>query len=155
MKIWPTDGMMSMRFLMLPLLLISTAVLAEAKILPMRERAAVIDQWLETRVQTVLPALMQRSGIDMWVIISREYNEDPVLRTFLPSQWQSARRRTMLLIYDPGDGQALETLAVVPSRKNARDVAHRLDPKGCTTVVEALRRRCLLRVLHADCQDEP
>lgn len=94
------------------LLLISVAAFADPKILPMRERAAVIDEWLTTRVQTVLPQLMRRSSIDMWVIISREYNEDPVLRTFLPSKWQSARRRTMLLIYDPGDDQLLETLAV-------------------------------------------
>ena len=66
---------------------------ADTRILPMRERAAVIDQWLAERVQTVLPGLMRRAGIDLWVLISREYNEDPVLRTFLPATWQSARRR--------------------------------------------------------------
>ena len=55
---------------------------------------------------------MERTDIDMWVIISREYNEDPVIRTFLPSTWQSARRRTILLIFNPGEGQPLETLAV-------------------------------------------
>jgi hypothetical protein len=91
---------------------ISCASLADPRILPMRERAAVIDRWLTTRVQTVLPELMRRSGIDMWIIISREYNEDPVIRTFLPSEWQSARRRTILLIYEPGEGEPLETLAV-------------------------------------------
>ena len=94
------------------LILFSSAVLADPRILPMRERAAVIDRWLTTRVQTVLPGLMRRTGIDMWVIISREYNEDPVMRTFLPSKWQSARRRTILLVYDAGSGQPLETLAV-------------------------------------------
>ena len=78
----------------------------------MRERASVIDRWLEERVKTVLPVIMRRTGIDMWVIISREYNEDPVLRTFLPSTWQSARRTTMLVIYDPGEGQDLETYAM-------------------------------------------
>ncbi len=82
------------------------------KTLTMRERARVIDQWLEERVQTVLPDLMQRSGIDMWVLISREYNEDPVLKTFLPSTWQSARRTTILVVYDPGNGQPLETFAM-------------------------------------------
>ncbi len=94
------------------LILLSSAVLADPRILPMRERAAVIDRWLTQRVQTVLPGLMRRAGIDMWVIISREYNEDPVIRTFLPSKWQSARRRTILLVYDAGGGQPLETLAV-------------------------------------------
>lgn len=92
--------------------LLAANALADAKILPMRERAALVDQWLTTRVQTVLPGLMRRADIDMWVIISREYNEDPVLRTFLPSKWQSARRRTILLIHDLGETQPLETLAV-------------------------------------------
>jgi len=86
--------------------------LAAPTILNMRERAEVIDQWLQMRVSTVLPKLMNRSQIDMWVLISREYNEDPVIRTFLPSIWQSARRRTILLIYNPGNDQPLETLAV-------------------------------------------
>jgi hypothetical protein len=90
----------------------SSSALTDPRILPMRERAAVIDRWLTTRVQTVLPQLMRRTGIDMWVIISREYNEDPVIRTFLPAKWQSARRRTILLVYDPGGGEPLETLAV-------------------------------------------
>ena len=88
------------------------AAIADPKILPMRERAAVIDQWLETRVETVLPDLMRRTGIDMWVIISREYNEDPVIKTMLPSTWFAARRTTILLITDPGEGQPLETLSV-------------------------------------------
>ena len=82
------------------------------KTLSMRERAKVIDVWLEDRVRTVLPKIMRRSGIDMWVIISREYNEDPVLRTFLPSTWQSARRTTILVVYDPGNGNELETHAM-------------------------------------------
>ncbi len=92
--------------------LVSAGVMADPLILPMKERAAVIDSWLTTRVQTVLPDLMRRADIDMWVIISREYNEDPVLRTFLPSTWQSARRTTILVVFDPGDGEVLETLAV-------------------------------------------
>ena len=82
------------------------------KRLAWRERAKVIDVWLEDRVKTVLPNIMRRSGIDMWVIISREYNEDPVLRTFLPSTWQSARRTTILVVYDPGNGKDLETHAM-------------------------------------------
>ncbi len=82
------------------------------KTLDMRERAQVIDEWLQERAETVLPGLMRRAGIDMWVIISREYNEDPVLKTFLPSTWQSARRTTILVIYDQGEDKPLETLAM-------------------------------------------
>ena len=98
------------------LFIFSTSISAQnpyfPKTLSMRERAKVIDVWLEERVKTVLPKIMRRSGIDMWVIISREYNEDPVLKTFLPSTWQSARRTTMLVVYDPGKGKKLETYAM-------------------------------------------
>lgn len=100
------------RYLSLLLLMTATATMAEPRILPMRERAAVIDHWIETRVETVLPMLMRRAGIDLWVIVSREYNEDPVLKTLLPGTWQSARRRTILMIFDPGNNAPLETLAI-------------------------------------------
>jgi hypothetical protein len=77
-----------------------------------REQADVIDRWLATRVETVLPKLMRRNSVEMWLIVSREYNEDPVIRTFLPATWPAARRTTILMIYDAGDGRPLETLAV-------------------------------------------
>ena len=93
-------------------LLLTNGLPAEPMILPMKDRAAVIDQWMDTRVQTVLPKLMRRAGIDMWVIISREYNEDPVIKTMLPSTWHAARRTTILLIHDRGEGEPLETLSV-------------------------------------------
>ncbi len=82
------------------------------KVLNMRERAEVIDSWLNERVEKILPMLMQRTGIDMWLIISREYNEDPVLKTFLPSTWQSARRTTILIIYQKDENSPVETYAM-------------------------------------------
>jgi hypothetical protein len=94
------------------LVLFASNAIADVRILSVRDQADVIDQWLATRVETVLPMLMRRSGVDMWLIVSREYNEDPVIRTFLPATWHAARRTTILMIYDAGDGQPLETLAV-------------------------------------------
>jgi Xaa-Pro aminopeptidase len=85
---------------------------SQSHILSQREQAEVVDQWLNEKLETVLPELMRREGIDMWFIVSREYNEDPVIRTLLPATWHAARRRTMLLVYDPGEGQDIETLAV-------------------------------------------
>jgi len=93
-------------------------VFADATILPMQERAAVIDRWLTTRVQTVLPELMERADIDMWVIISREYNEDPVIRTMIPATWHSARRRTILLIH----GEQWARLAEVIEERSPRRI---------------------------------
>ncbi|MAD28727.1 MAG: Xaa-Pro aminopeptidase [Woeseiaceae bacterium] len=99
-------------FLIFFLTTLVNSLAADPLILPMRERAEAIDHILSERIATVLPDLMERSGIDLWVIISREYNEDPIIKTFLPSTWQTARRRTILLISNPGNNQPLETLAV-------------------------------------------
>ena len=40
----------------------------------------------------------------MWVVISREYNEDPVIKTLLPAEWLAARRRTILVFFDREEG---------------------------------------------------
>lgn len=79
-------------------------------ILSMRERAEVMDQWTEYRLDNLVPELMRREGIDMWVLVAREYNEDPVLLTMLPATWQSSRRTTILVFFD--DGESIERLAV-------------------------------------------
>lgn len=82
------------------------------EILTMKDRSEVIDQLLVEKIETVLPQIMRREGIDMWVVISREYNEDPVIETLLPSTWLAARRRTVLIMYDQGGDKGIESLAV-------------------------------------------
>ena len=36
------------------------------------------QEWLKKRLDTFLPGLMRKHGIDLWVVPMREYNEDPV-----------------------------------------------------------------------------
>ncbi|MFX5287200.1 hypothetical protein ABTC87_18625, partial [Acinetobacter baumannii] len=48
----------------------------KAQILSLREQAKVIDEVLADRLNNLLPQLMEKNGIDMWVMITREYNED-------------------------------------------------------------------------------
>lgn len=81
-------------------------------ILNMKERAQLIDQWLEYRLNAVVPDLMRREGIDMWVLVAQEYNEDPVLLSMLPATWQSSRRTTIIMFYDDGDTNETERMAV-------------------------------------------
>ncbi len=81
-------------------------------ILPEKDRAAVVDEILSDRFDNLLPGLMDRTGIDMWILISREYNEDPVLRTMLPATWLNARRRTILVFFRDRQKNTLERLAV-------------------------------------------
>lgn len=81
-------------------------------ILNMQERAEVMDRWTEQRLDTLVGDLMRREEIDMWVLVAREYNEDPVLLTMLPATWQSSRRTTILIFFDPGNEEPVERLAV-------------------------------------------
>ncbi|NBY25379.1 MAG: M24 family metallopeptidase [Chitinophagaceae bacterium] len=90
----------------------STYCLTAQPVLTEREQSKIVDEILEERFQTLLPVLMKRSGIDMWLLISREYNEDPVLKTMLPSTWLSARRTTMLVFYLNPATQTLERFAI-------------------------------------------
>ena len=67
----------------------------------LRKRAEIIDTVLKERL-TALPApLMREEGIDMWIHIAREYFEDPVTASMLDAKSMSARRRTILVFYDP------------------------------------------------------
>jgi Xaa-Pro aminopeptidase len=84
----------------------------QPQVLSMQERAATIDRLLEDKLKTTLPKLMRREGFDMWIVMSREYNEDPIIETLLPATWLAARRRTILVMSDPGAGAKFETLAV-------------------------------------------
>ncbi|WP_426166946.1 M24 family metallopeptidase [Sandarakinorhabdus sp. DWP1-3-1] len=81
-------------------------------ILPLKDRAALQDRWLKERLDTVLPAIMRKNGIDMWVLVAREYLEDPVVATMLDAESMHARRRTILVFHDPGAGKPVERLTV-------------------------------------------
>ena len=85
---------------------------ANAQILDQRDRALKINDVLKDRFDNLLPKLMDKTGIDMWILISREYNEDPVLKTMLPAEWLNARRRTILVFYRDKEKNTLDKLAV-------------------------------------------
>jgi Xaa-Pro aminopeptidase len=73
------------------------------RLLTHREQDALVRTWIERRFDTILPALMRREGIDMWIVVSREYNDDPVFRSMAPLTTFSSRRRTILVFSDRGD----------------------------------------------------
>ena len=80
-------------------------------ILPERQRAAVVNQWLEWRLENLVPELMRREGIDLWLVINREYNEDPVYMSMMPEPSMSARRTSILLFHDRGKELGVERLS--------------------------------------------
>ena len=93
-------------FLLLPLLAMGQHVLS------LKERAVVIDQIQKDRLDNLLPQLMNDNGIDLWVLITREYNEDPVVKTLLPPTWLNARRQTILVFSKNKNAEGITTAAI-------------------------------------------
>lgn len=75
-----------------------------APTLPLREQAALRNRWLRERLEQLLPELMARAGLDLWLVVAREYNEDPLIMSLLPEPEMAARRRTILLFARRNDG---------------------------------------------------
>jgi hypothetical protein len=74
-----------------------SSILFGQDVLSLRERSKQIDLIQKDRIHNLLPKLMQEENIDLWVLITREYNEDPVVKTLLPPTWLNSRRRTILV----------------------------------------------------------
>lgn len=82
------------------------------RVLTHREQAELVKGWIQKRFDTAMPQLMTRTGIDMWIIVSREYNDDPVFRSMAPLTTYSSRRRTILVFYNPGGGKPVERYSI-------------------------------------------
>ncbi|MGB0777554.1 MAG: M24 family metallopeptidase [Flavobacteriaceae bacterium] len=103
-----------MKNLLFLFLLMFMVKVSAQQILNEESRAEIVDDILADRFENLLPELMDKSGIDMWILISREYNEDPILKNMLPADWLNARRRTILVFYRNKSQNRLDRLAVAP-----------------------------------------
>jgi Xaa-Pro aminopeptidase len=82
------------------------------RVLTHREQNELVTPWIKKRFDTVLPGLMTREGIDMWIIPTREYNEDPVFASMSPITYFASRRRTILVFFNPGGGKPVERYSI-------------------------------------------
>ena len=120
-------GMIGRHFISLAAMLVATPALADTplplsateaaapalpRILSPRERADVENRILAERLETIIPVIMREEGIDLWLLVAREYFEEPVVATMLDAENMHARRRTILIFHDPGNGQPVERLTV-------------------------------------------
>ncbi len=81
-------------------------------VLEARARVAPVNRVLRDRLDQLLPRLMREAGIDLWLVINREYAEDPVYLTLVPEPVFAARRTTMLVFHDRGAEHGVERLTV-------------------------------------------
>ena len=117
---------MKVKYLAVAFLVASTSVSAQGRAAnrpfgTLREQADLQQSWLEKRLKTILPGLMRKHGVDMWVIPMREYNEDPTFTSLVSPTTFATRRRTIYVFFDkcaaggrtdPGDGTCIERIAL-------------------------------------------
>jgi hypothetical protein len=72
--------------------------------LPRQKQHQVRDSITRQRMETLLPKVMKEAGIDMWLILAGENNEDPVFRTIVPAKVTFANRMTCLIFTLNKDG---------------------------------------------------
>ena len=101
-------------FLIISLTAMTRAFAAETPrpVPSLREQARIQQEWLKIRLERVLPALMRKHKVQMWLVICREYNEDPVFFSLVSPTVFAARRRTMYVFYDRGEEKGVERLAI-------------------------------------------
>ncbi len=95
----------------------------------LREQATLQQEWLEERIETVLPALMREYGVDMWVIPMREYNEDPLFKALVAPTTFAARRRTVYIFHDRGEA-GVDRIAIGGSSQGGAYEAMRATEKA-------------------------
>jgi hypothetical protein len=96
----------------------------------LREQAERQQRWLMLRMFEVLPMVMRKHHVEMWVVPMREYNEDPVFTSIVSATTFAARRRTIYVFYDectkPGVLAAQREREMRPLPRDTRE-----DPPNC------------------------
>ncbi len=87
---------------------------APGAVLPHRDRVEPVNRMLADRLDNLLPRLMRETGIDCWLVINREYAEDPVYLTLVPTPVFAARRTTILIFHDSGESVDRLTVSRYP-----------------------------------------
>ena len=87
-------------------------IAAPGNVLVERARVDAVNAMLKDRLDNLLPSLMRETGIDLWLIINREYAEDPVYLTLVPEPTFAARRLSMLVLHDRGADKGVDRLTV-------------------------------------------
>jgi len=109
------------------------------KVLSPKKQGEITDAWLRKRFEELLPALMKREGIDLWILAAREENDDPIMLTMLPSSMTGARRLTILVFSLRNDG-AVDRLSLSRYGIGSEGLFERAWNPGKEGQWEALRR---------------
>src|SRR5271167_4768241 len=113
---------------------------------PLRQQAAIQQEWLRLRLERHLPVLMHKHGVQMWIVACREYAEDPAFFSLVSPTVFAARRTTIYVFYDRGPNQPLERLALGGDSNGGLYTVYR-DPDSANREIYGETQWQLLRKL--------
>ena len=78
---------------------------------PHARRAEIKNRLMDRRLEEIIPMLMRREGIDMWLVMNRENNEDPVYMSMIPEPMMYSPGLSILIYFDRGPEEGVEYLS--------------------------------------------
>lgn len=134
-------------FSTLLLLSLSLPVPAQVpKLPPLREQAGIQQEWLKLRLERNLPALMRKHRVQMWIVVCREYAEDPAFFSLVSPTVFAARRTTIYVFFDRGEKEGVERLALGGDSNGSLYTVYR-DPDAANREIYGDTQWTLLRKL--------
>ena len=115
---------------LLLLMLTVQSAFASVAIEDYERRPDIQNRLLEERLDSLLPTLMRETGVDMWLVIAREYNDDPVFLSLVPKPRFTARRTTMLVFFDRGDAGIERLTCLLYTSPSPRDMRRSRMPSS-------------------------
>lgn len=115
---------------MLPTLETMRKKLESAGLLPLRTQAETAQAVLKERLDTLLPLAMEESGVDFWLVLASEYNEDPAMRSLFAWDMPNARRTSVLMFHSEPGGKVRRMSAGARSCGMDTLYENRLVPGG-------------------------
>lgn len=93
-------------FILIVSMLIMTGAIAQdyPPVLSIKKQTELFNENLEWKVNNVLPGIMEREGLEMWIIICFENDPDPVYRTLNTWPGDDARRLSILIFHNSKNG---------------------------------------------------
>jgi hypothetical protein len=91
-------------FLLLLVVAVSVSAVqaqSEPPLLPWSQQIAVREQWLVKR-HAMIPAMMRRQGVQMWIIVNEEFHNDPLTEFIAPPR-PYAGNRDIFVFVDGGE----------------------------------------------------
>src|SRR5690606_19080818 len=109
-------------------------------ILPLSKQSQLSTEILKERLDKILPSAMKSANIDTWIIISKEYGEEPIFNTFTTWDMPRARRLNFLIFkYDKGtNGIQKYSIGIISPEMNKIYVDYKLKEENEWTALNRL-----------------